>query len=171
MSVYRNCICHIFIAVYRVGKLFFKVMVCYFLTCSCCTTLGATPSAGAHHHQPAANVNESHGGRAMDESFVVLPSAAASMYKVEVPVEGGGMSHAGGAGGGGGGGQTGQHTNNASFNATVHVLTRVFEIASNQTQVLICLFFCTDQSLSSTSLNHDFQLGVGCFAYKTFHVS
>lgn len=109
-----------------------------------CITSGATPSAVAHHHQPAAHVNESHGGRAMDESFVVLPSAAASMYKVEVPVEGGGMSNAGGAGGGGGGGHTGQHTNNASFNATVHVLTRVFEIASSQTQVLICFLLCAD---------------------------
>lgn len=76
---------------------------------------------------------DSHGGRAMDESFVVLPSAAASMYKSDASGDAGASGHpSGGAGGGIG---NAQHTNNASFNATVHVLKRVFEIASAQTQV------------------------------------
>lgn len=69
----------------------------------------------------------------MDESFVVLPSAAASMYTVEPP---GGEAAAGHMGGVGGGHTGGQHTSNASFNATVNVLTRAFEIASSQTQVI-----------------------------------
>ncbi|CAM6126094.1 unnamed protein product [Calypogeia fissa] len=76
---------------------------------------------------------DSHGGRAMDESFVVLPSAAASMYKPEGSGDGGASGHP--SGGAGGGVANAQHTNNASFNATVHVLKRVFEIASAQTQV------------------------------------
>ena len=72
----------------------------------------------------------------MDESFVVLPSAAASMYTFEPPAEGA-MGHMGGTGGSSTGGQ---HTSNASFNATVNVLTRAFEIASSQTQVIFFLF-------------------------------
>ncbi|KAJ7525962.1 hypothetical protein O6H91_17G076200 [Diphasiastrum complanatum] len=77
------------------------------------------------------NTGESHGGRTMDESFVVLPSAAASMYRYEASGDGSGPQPSG----------SGaiiintQHTNNASFNASVNVLTRVFELASAQTQV------------------------------------
>ncbi|KAG0570802.1 hypothetical protein KC19_6G188400 [Ceratodon purpureus] len=94
-------------------------------------TPGATPAAGAHPPHPTVNTADTHGGRAMDESFVVLPSAAASMYTFEPPAEAA-MGHMGGTGGGHTGGQ---HTSNASFNATVNVLTRAFEIASSQTQV------------------------------------
>jgi beclin 1 len=68
----------------------------------------------------------------MDESFVVLPSAAASMYTVEPPGEAA-TGHMVGIGGGHTGGP---HTSNASFNATVNVLTRAFDIASSQTQVI-----------------------------------
>lgn len=75
----------------------------------------------------------------MDESFVVLPSAAASMYRFEAPGEGATGVGPGGSVGGGAGVNSGQHTNNASFNATINVLTRVFEIATSQTQVLSSL--------------------------------
>lgn len=94
----------------------------------CCFT-GAIPAAGA----PPPQLNEAHGGRAMDESFVVLPSAAASMYTFEPPGEAA-TGHMGGVGGGHAH-SGGPHTSNASFNATVNVLTRAFEIASTQTQV------------------------------------
>jgi hypothetical protein len=76
---------------------------------------------------------DSHGGRALDESFVVLPSAAASMYKADTSGDGGGGGHPSGSPGGGTG--NAHHSSNAGFNATVHVLKRVFEIASAQTQV------------------------------------
>jgi len=89
---------------------------------------GATPAAGAPPPHP---IGEAHGGRAMDESFVVLPSAAASMYTLEPSGEAA-TAHMGGIGGGH---ASGQHTSNASFNATVNVLTRAFEIATSQTQV------------------------------------
>lgn len=92
-------------------------------------TPGAIPAAGAPPPQP----NEAHGGRAMDESFVVLPSAAASMYTSEPPGEAA-TGHMGGVGGGNAH-SGGPHTSNASFNATVNVLTRAFEIASTQTQM------------------------------------
>lgn len=94
---------------------------------------GATPAAGAPPPHPPANISDAHGGRAMDESFVVLPSAAASMYTFEPPGEAA-TGHMGGIGAGHTGGQ---HTSNASFNATVNVLTRAFEIASSQTQVIL----------------------------------
>jgi beclin 1 len=113
-------------------------------------TPGATTSsgvgAGQHNlHQPIipGMSGESHAGRAMDESFVVLPSAA-SMYRFEVSGDGAGGGGVGRHGGGSSGGvvTSGQHTNNASFNATVNVLTRVFEIASAQTQVPELLSMC-----------------------------
>lgn len=97
---------------------------------------GATPAAGAHPPHPTVTTGDTHGGRAMDESFVVLPSAAASMYTFEPPSEAA-MGHMGGTGGGN---TSGQHTSNASFNATVNVLTRAFEIASSQTQVIFFPF-------------------------------
>lgn len=82
------------------------------------------PGAQPPHQQPALpGDREGPTGRAMDGSFVVLPSSAASMYRVE-PSDGAAGHH---------GAQ--QHTNNASFNATVNVLNRVFDIASAQTQV------------------------------------
>ncbi|XP_024356337.1 beclin-1-like protein [Physcomitrium patens] len=88
------------------------------------------PTPGANPH-PIVNTGDTHGGRAMDESFVVLPSAAASLYTFD-PLGEAAVVHMGGMGGSNSGGQ---HTSNASFNATVNVLTRAFEIASSQTQV------------------------------------
>lgn len=75
------------------------------------------------------NAGESPSGKALDESFVVLPSAA-SMYRYEPSAEGGGINPSTAAGG-----LVSPQAANASFNASINVLTRVFEIASNQTQV------------------------------------
>ncbi|EFJ28277.1 hypothetical protein SELMODRAFT_94233 [Selaginella moellendorffii] len=86
------------------------------------------PRGAMNYPTPAAESH--HGGRTMEESFVVLPSAAASMYRNDMSGEG----QAGSSGNSSGGGAQPQ-TSNASFNASVNVLTRVFEIASAQTQV------------------------------------
>ncbi|KAK1418647.1 hypothetical protein QVD17_27792 [Tagetes erecta] len=63
--------------------------------------------------------------KAMEESFVVLPPPAASVYK---PADGGGTtpvpSHDGPT-----------HSNNSGFHSTITVLKRAFEIATTQTQV------------------------------------
>lgn len=70
-------------------------------------------------------------GKTLDESFVVLPSAAASMYRYEPSAtDGGGINPTATTGG-----IVSQQTANASFNASINVLNRVFEIASAQTQV------------------------------------
>jgi beclin 1 len=78
--------------------------------------------------------------RALDESFVVLPSSAASMYQLEPTSpasEGLGTHHSSGIGAGEGPVSVDptNPTFNATFNANIHVLTHVFEIASSQTQV------------------------------------
>ncbi|CAM6067558.1 unnamed protein product [Sphagnum tenellum] len=139
-------------------------------------TPGATTSsgvgAGQHNlHQPIipGMSGESHVGRAMDESFVVLPSAA-SMYRFEVSGEGAGGGGVGRHGGGSSGGvvTSGQHTNNASFNATVNVLTRVFEIASAQTQVdqplcLECMYSLSEElDKQEEDVNNDIKAYQAC---------
>ncbi|KAI5070267.1 hypothetical protein GOP47_0014610 [Adiantum capillus-veneris] len=91
------------------------------------------PGQGLHHHHPPISEgNESPAARALDESFVVLPSAAASMYRWEPTAESM-SSHPPSALGAGV--TISQHPGNATFNASIHVLTRVFDIASSQTQV------------------------------------
>uniref|UniRef100_A0A7I4A338 Atg6 BARA domain-containing protein n=1 Tax=Physcomitrium patens TaxID=3218 RepID=A0A7I4A338_PHYPA len=87
-----------------------------------------TPGVSAYSSHTSANINDTHGGRAMDESFVVLPSAE-SIFEAPGDTS---MVHMGGTSGGN---SAGQHTSNASFNASVNVLSRAFEIASTQTQV------------------------------------
>ncbi|MCO5608032.1 hypothetical protein L7F22_062235 [Adiantum nelumboides] len=91
------------------------------------------PGQGLHQHQPPIpEGTESPAARALDESFVVLPSAAASMYRWEPTAESM-SSHPPSASGAGP--TISQHPGNATFNASIHVLTRVFDIASSQTQV------------------------------------
>lgn len=71
-------------------------------------------------------------GKAIEESFVVLPPPAASVYKCEF-----------GAGGGGSnlpspeGGSTNalSQPHNSGFHSTITVLKRAFEIATTQTRV------------------------------------
>ncbi|KAL2619848.1 hypothetical protein R1flu_000053 [Riccia fluitans] len=83
------------------------------------TTVGGITGAVGH---------ENHSSRTMDESFVVLPSAAASMYKFDGPGESG-------AGNRGAVVSNAQHTDAASFHSQVNVVQRCFEIASARTQV------------------------------------
>jgi beclin 1 len=82
------------------------------------------PSAGARHVEPNQST------RAMDGSYIMLPPAAASIYKTSAS-EGGGAhlsrpsldstDHS--------------PVNNSGFHSSVTVLKRAFEIASSQTQV------------------------------------
>ncbi|KAK1269310.1 Beclin-1-like protein [Acorus gramineus] len=65
-------------------------------------------------------------GKAMEESFVVLPPAAASMYKPESPSDGSGTHLP----------PPGMNLTNASgFHSSMTILKRAFEIATGQTQV------------------------------------
>ncbi|PIA60070.1 hypothetical protein AQUCO_00400742v1 [Aquilegia coerulea] len=73
----------------------------------------------------------SQSGKTMEESFVVLPPAAASMYNSESTTDGGG-SHVVGPGGAT---DSPLQLNNAGFHSSIAVLTRAFEIATAQTQV------------------------------------
>ncbi|KAI3867548.1 hypothetical protein MKX03_010067, partial [Papaver bracteatum] len=69
-------------------------------------------------------------GKAMEDSFVVLPPAAASMYNSESGSDGG--SHIPSSGGIPG---NHLHPNNSDFYSGITVLKRAFDIATTQTQV------------------------------------
>lgn len=75
----------------------------------------------------------SQSGKAMEESFVVLPPAAASMYE---PASDGGGTHISCLGGSP---ISPLHTNNTGFYSRITVLQRAFEIATTQTQVRLSL--------------------------------
>lgn len=81
----------------------------------------------------------SQSGKAMEESFVVVPPAAASMYKCESASEGAGthLSCPGGSH------INPLHTNNTGFYSRIDVLQRAFEIATTQTQVQMSFRFYT----------------------------
>ncbi|XP_006847756.2 beclin-1-like protein [Amborella trichopoda] len=81
--------------------------------------------------QGATSTTDSHSNKAMEESFVVLPPAAASVYKVESSPEGGiPLSPPPG-----GGPASPSNMSNAGFNSSITVLKRAFDIATAQTQV------------------------------------
>ncbi|KAI3952119.1 hypothetical protein MKW92_014895 [Papaver armeniacum] len=69
-------------------------------------------------------------GKAMEDSFVVLPPAAASMYNSESGSDGG--AHLPSSGGIPG---NHLHPNNSGFHSSITVLKRAFDIATTQTQV------------------------------------
>ncbi|XP_057499674.1 beclin-1-like protein isoform X2 [Actinidia eriantha] len=73
----------------------------------------------------------SQSGKAMEESFVVLPPPAASVYKSDSISDGGGANFPSSDGG------TSAPTqpNNSGFHSTITVLKRAFDIATTQTQV------------------------------------
>lgn len=79
----------------------------------------------------------SQSGKAMEESFVVLPPPAASVYKSESASDASGIhvpSHEGEPV------IVPSHPNNSGFHSTITVLKRAFDIATTQTQVCIFLF-------------------------------
>ncbi|KAL2233797.1 UNVERIFIED_CONTAM: Beclin-1-like protein [Sesamum indicum] len=84
------------------------------------------PRGGALH--PDA----SHSGKAIDESFVVLPPPAASVYKCEPGADGSGSTMPSPEGGPT---NTPMQPHNSGFDSTITVLNRAFDIATTQTQV------------------------------------
>lgn len=90
---------------------------------------GAPPRPRGGAVQP--DVSQS--GKAMEESFVVLPPPAASVYKCEPTSDGVGANlppHEGG-----GPTNTPMQANNSGFHSTITILKRAFDIATTQTQV------------------------------------
>ena len=84
--------------------------------------------------RPRTGVPQSVGSqssKAMEESFVVLPPAAASMYNSDCAFEGGGTQLPAP----GGSQSSNLHSNTAGFHSSITVLKRAFDIATSQTQV------------------------------------
>nr|GEV45584.1 beclin-1-like protein [Tanacetum cinerariifolium] len=71
-------------------------------------------------------------GKAMEESFVVLPPPAALVYKSEPTTDGGGANVSSRESGSN---AALTQSNNSGFHSTITVLERAFEIATTQTQV------------------------------------
>lgn len=79
--------------------------------------------------------DNSHSAKAIEESYVVLPPAAASMYKSELtPEEGGAQQRFQG-----GSPSSGLQVNGPGFHSSI-ILKRAFDIATTQTQVLALQF-------------------------------
>jgi len=83
-------------------------------------------------------------GKTMEESFVVLPPAPASVYRSESPNDGSGIHMQSCEGS-----PNGQlNSNSSGFHSTITILKRTFEIATAQTQVrfmrvlLLCVSVC-----------------------------
>ncbi|CAA0841215.1 Beclin-1-like protein [Striga hermonthica] len=74
----------------------------------------------------------SQSGKAIDESFVVLPPPAASVYKCEPGADGGGTNLPSPDGGPI---DSPTQPHNSGFHSTITILNRAFEIATTQTQV------------------------------------
>ncbi|KZV19660.1 beclin-1-like protein-like [Dorcoceras hygrometricum] len=74
----------------------------------------------------------SQSGKAIDESFVVLPPPAASVYKCEPGTDGSGTNSTLPPGATP---NTPMQQNNSGFHSTITVLNRAFDIATTQTQV------------------------------------
>lgn len=79
----------------------------------------------------AVQPDVSQSGKAMEESFVMLPPAPASVYKCESASEGSGTHLPSPEGGPSGHLQP----NNSGFHTTITVLKRAFDIATTQIQV------------------------------------
>eukprot|EP00252_Welwitschia_mirabilis_P021576 TRINITY_DN5565_c0_g1_i2.p1 TRINITY_DN5565_c0_g1~~TRINITY_DN5565_c0_g1_i2.p1 ORF type:complete len:514 (-),score=114.91 TRINITY_DN5565_c0_g1_i2:347-1888(-) len=91
------------------------------------------PRAGGLHgtHGGVNSAPDTHGGKAIEESFVVLPPSAASMYRCETSPEIGGLEQQKSPGST----MTALHTNNTNFHSCITVLKRAFDTVASQTQV------------------------------------
>lgn len=91
------------------------------------------PGVPPRHRPGPLQPEASQSGRAMEESFVVLPPPAASVYKSESATDGVGAHF-----------PTTEdgptnipiHPNNCGFHSTITVLRRAFDIATTQSQVM-----------------------------------
>ncbi|KAM7508575.1 hypothetical protein LguiA_019028 [Lonicera macranthoides] len=84
--------------------------------------------------RPRSGADTSQSGKAMEESFVVLPPPAASVYKCEPGSDGGSGTHLP-SHDDGGPNSAPMQANNSGFHSTITVLNRAFDIATTQTQV------------------------------------
>lgn len=109
------------------------------------------PSVPAHHHIGNPLSDTTNAKKTIEDSFIVLPPAAASIYKSKSVAEGVEAHLA-----------TGGNTNSSAFHSTVDVLQRAFEIASNQTQVI---FFHTYFNLLFYHL-HFFYVGHSFISFR-----
>ncbi|KAL8062874.1 hypothetical protein ABFX02_02G175300 [Erythranthe guttata] len=91
-------------------------------------TPGVPPRPRSGMIQPDA----SQSGKAIDESFVVLPPPAASVYKCEPGADGGTTNLPSSEGGPA---NSPAQPHNSGFDSTITVLNRAFDIATTQTQV------------------------------------
>lgn len=88
--------------------------------------------------RPRTHTDTSQSGKAIDESFVVLPPPAASVYKTEPGVDGGGTNLPSPEGGAA---SSPTQPHNSGFHSTITVLNRAFDIATTQTQVHTVTYF------------------------------
>lgn len=93
-----------------------------------------TPGVPPRPRGGAMHPDASQSGKAIDESFVVLPPPAASVYKSEPGADGGGTNLPSPDGGPN---SSPTQPHNSGFHSTITVLNRAFDIATTQTQVHI----------------------------------
>lgn len=86
---------------------------------------------GISHRPRSAAVppEASHTGKNMEESFVVLPPAPASVYRTDATSDGNGAHMPSSEG------DTSCHPNGSGFHSTISILKRAFEISTSQTQI------------------------------------
>uniref|UniRef100_M1BIY7 Beclin 1 protein n=1 Tax=Solanum tuberosum TaxID=4113 RepID=M1BIY7_SOLTU len=119
------------------------------------------PPRGRGSAQPDA----SQFGRAMEESFVVLPPPAASVYKCEPTSDGAGTNLPPPDGGPP---NAPMQSNNSGFHSTITVLKRAFDIATTQTQIeqplcLECMRVLSDKlDKEVEDVNRDIQAYEAC---------
>ncbi|XP_047269151.1 beclin-1-like protein isoform X2 [Capsicum annuum] len=113
----------------------------------------------------SAQPDASQSGRAMEESFVVLPPPAASVYKCEPTSDGAGMNLPSPDGGPP---NAPIQPNNSGFHSTITVLKRAFDIATTQTQIeqplcLECMRVLSDKlDKEVEDVNRDIQAYEAC---------
>ncbi|NP_001313137.1 beclin-1-like protein [Nicotiana tabacum] len=113
----------------------------------------------------SAQPDASQFGKAMEESFVVLPPPAASVYKCEPTSDGAGTNVPSPDGGPQ---NAPTQPNNSGFHSTITVLKRAFDIASTQTQIeqplcLECMRVLSDKlDKEVEDVNRDIQAYEAC---------
>lgn len=124
-----------------------------------------TPGTRPRPHSVAVQADANHSGRAMEESYVVLPPPAASVYKYESASDGGGKHLPSPEGGP----TSSSHSNNSGFHSTITVLKRALDIATTQTQVeqplcLECMRVLSDKlDKEVEDVNRDIKAYEACF--------
>lgn len=117
--------------------------------------------------RPRSGTMHPDAGKAIDESFVVLPPPAASVYKCEPGADGGGTNLPSPEGGSS---DSPAQPHNSGFHSTITVLNRAFDIAKSQTQVYM-FFNCKEGYWTSSTRLYDIILAPSNHArVKPFNV-